>query len=352
MKHKTLIVEFSAWHDECLYTTCMLLKSSGHYVCLALNEDLRTRIGESFNTVCDEVRFYPFKKGARGGIAVLRLYYYLLKHAFTYFYLNSAQGSVPWKFFLLPIPKRIKIAGTLHNIKKLRKSIGQKFITHRINGYVLLSDLLVNHYNEYCRKPAVAVYPIFYPQYPVHHISKKETDIWITIPGAVSFERRDYRALFQQKSAYSPHIKFIILGNRNKADGKTVCEEILKRGMQNNFIFFDGYVPEDEFYSYIMQSDFIMPLVHPNRYGLGKYVNEKISGTYNLAIAYRKPMLCPREMEVYEDFGDSAIFYDVDKLPVFVNALKKNDTLYPFYKSKKWTKEEQLRRLIGFMQEL
>lgn len=348
---RILITEFSAWHDECLYSTCLLLKAEGHQVTVALNEDLKTRIGNSLDQVTDNIVYFPFKKGLKGGIALLRFWKYLLKGGFTHLYLNSAQGSVAWKFFLLPIPRRIKVTGTIHNLKKLTSSFGQKIITRRINGYVLLNDILSKRYQEVCNKPFTAIYPVFYPTYPIYKLEKPKDEVWITIPGAVSLSRRDYLSLLAPHAKYAPHVKFIILGNKNKADGKLVYEKVLQAGLRDNFIFFDKFVPEEDFYSYVTQSDYIMPLVHPCHKEYGKYLTEKISGTYNLAIAYRKPMLCPKEMESYEDFQDTSIFYHMEELQSSINSLSPISGSHLF-RLPKWRKEVQQARLADFLKEL
>jgi hypothetical protein len=353
MIRKVLISEFSAWHDECLYSTCLLLKSEGYHVVVALNEDLRNRIEDSLNEVSDEIIYYPFKKGLKGGIALLRFWRFVLNGGFTHLYLNSAQGSVAWKFFLLPIPHRIKIIGTLHNIKKLSSSFGQKIITRRIDGYVLLSDLLTKRYQEVCNnKPSVAVYPVYYPKFNTHKLLKNEGEVWIVIPGAVSFSRRDYLALLPPDVSYNSHIKFVILGNKNKADGNVVYEKVSQAGLLHNFVFFDGFVPEEEFYSYVLQCDYIMPLIHPNHGEYGKYVTEKISGTYNLATAYRKIMLCPQEMNTYEDFQDSSLFYSINDIQTFVNSLKPTNNSENFYQHPKWKQKEQQKRLVDFLKRI
>lgn len=346
--YKVLISEFSAWHDECLYSTCCLLKAEGHHVTVALNEDLKTRIGNSLDEVTDEITYFSFKKGIKGAFALWKFRIFLLKQGFTHLCLNSAQGSVTWKFFLLPIPRRIKVIGTIHNIKKLTSSFGQKIITRRMDGYVLLSDLLVKRYQEVCSKPFVAIYPVFYPAFNTYKLPKKDGEIWIVIPGAVSLGRRDYLTLLQPDTSYAPHIKFVILGNKNKADGNFIYEEVNKAGLQSNFIFFDGFVPEEEFYSYVLQCDYIMPLIHPGRGEYDKYVSDKISGTYNLATAYRKIMLCPKEMEAYEDFRDSSLFYSLNEMQPFINSLKPMDS-HAFYQLSKWKQQEQQKRMKEFL---
>lgn len=351
MKKNIAIIEFSAWHDECLFTTCLLLKAEGYRVTLLLNQDLQTRIGNSLDEVSDEIRYYPFKKGGKGVLAAFSLYNHLLRGGFTHVYFNSAQGSVTWKFFLLPFPKRIKMLGTIHNVKKLTSSTGQKFITRRIDSYVLLSDLLTKRYQEVCDKPSAAIYPVFYPTFNTSEISKKPGEVWIVIPGAVSLGRRDYLALLDRQAAYAPHIRFIILGNRNKADGNLVYERVCQAGLQDNFKFFDKFVPEEEFYAYVSQCDYIMPLIHPCHKEYAKYLTEKISGTYNLAIAYQKTMLCPQEMNVYEDFQDTSLFYPMEELPTFINSLSPLSDKQLF-QLPKWRKEVQQARLAKLLAQL
>ena len=81
-----------------------------------------------------------------------------------------------------------------------------------------------------------------------------------------------------------------------------------------------------------------------------KYLTEKISGTYNLSIAYRKPMLCPMEMAGIEDFKDTALFYDKSTFFEYINALVPDKPLATgLFQSPKWQVQEQLKRLEAFI---
>lgn len=346
-----LIVEFYTWHDECLYTTCQLLRNSGAKVTLALNNDLKTRTEGVFEGIADDIFYYPFRQGIQGIISLFKLHQLIRHKGFTHIFLNTASGSETWKFCLFSIPRKTKVIGTMHNIVKLTNSIGQKIVSHKLHGYILLSDILLERYCQVCTKPVVSVYPILYPKVKTIILPKPQDEVWITIPGAVSLSRRDYLSLLAPHIKYAPHVKFIILGNKNKADGKLVYEKVLQAGLQDNFIFFDKFVPEEDFYSYVTQSDYIMPLVHPCHKEYGKYLTEKISGTYNLAIAYRKPMLCPKEMESYEDFQDTSIFYHMEELQSSINSLSPISDSHLF-RLPKWEKEVQQARLADFLKEL
>ena len=352
---KVLIVEFYCWHDECLYTTCQLLKRRNAEVVLALNEDIRARTEAVFKSVVDDVRYFPFRKGMKGLTALWHLYRCLVNDGFTHVYFNTASGSEALKFFMFPIPRRVKVVGTLHNVAKLAGSFGQKLITRRVDGYVLLNDILKERYEKLCTVPVSVLYPIIYLKVKINELVKPEGEIWIAIPGAVALSRRDYLSLIPDSSAvnqYKKCVKFIILGNRRKADGDVVYSKVCGAGVQENFVFFDKFVPDEEFYAYVQMCDYLMPLVHPEKEGYAKYLTDKISGTYNMAFAYGKPMLCSDKMSVYEDFKDSSHFYSLDNFVGFINELSPVADVSRFYKLNKWKAETQCSRLMDFIKSL
>ena len=87
---KVLLVEFYTWHDECLYTTCQLLKQSGIEVSLVLNEKIKERTESLLNKVVAHLSYFPFKKGIKGYFALFKLYLYAIRGGFThvYFFIN------------------------------------------------------------------------------------------------------------------------------------------------------------------------------------------------------------------------------------------------------------------------
>lgn len=42
---KIVVVEFGSWHDECLYTPCLMFTKLGYQVILAANSKLKGRVG-------------------------------------------------------------------------------------------------------------------------------------------------------------------------------------------------------------------------------------------------------------------------------------------------------------------
>ena len=74
---KIIITEFGSWHDECLYSLCMLLKQNSYYIILIANESLRKKNGQNLASVTDEIIYYPFGSTLKGFIALWKFYLYL-----------------------------------------------------------------------------------------------------------------------------------------------------------------------------------------------------------------------------------------------------------------------------------
>lgn len=342
---KVMLVEFNNWHDECIFPAFSFFRWAGCKVTLVLNEKLRGRISPDAYSGADSIIFLPFGS-LRHSVTSFRIIRRMLKKdGFTHVFLNTAQGSVAWKFFLLPLRRSVKVVGTIHNVAKLKSSFGQKFITRRIDNYVLLSDVLMDSYKKVCSKPVSVLYPIDYPKYNKVCIEKPDGEVWIAVPGEISLKRRDYYSIINSSAKYGRKVKFLFLCNSNRADGKEVMERARECCVEQNILSFKSYVSNEEFYSYIELCDYVMPLVHPGKSVYAKYLTEKISGTYNLAFAYRKPMICPDAMSAYEDFADTSLFYNEAELCAFVNSLVPAPQAGRFYRLAKWSAEERYGKL-------
>lgn len=344
-KRKVLLVEFNNWHDECIFPMYSFLISAGCKVSLVLNEKLKKRIPLSVYERAESITFLPFHSLWCSIDSFCKIRRMLDSEGFTHLFLNTAQGSVAWKFFLMPVPRRIKVAGIIHNVAKLKSSFAQKFITRRIDKYILLSDILMGAYKSVCNKPVSVLYPIDYPDYGKVGIEKPAGEVWIAVPGEISLKRRDYFSIINMNAKYDRRVKFLFLCNRNRADGCEVMDCVRKCGVEQNVVSFDGYVSNELFYSYLDLCDYVMPLVHPSKDVYAKYLTEKISGTYNLAFAYRKPMLCPNEMSAIDDFYDTSLFYDEADICAFINTLPLAPVANRFYRNDKWSAESRYRYL-------
>ncbi len=342
---EVLVIEMLSWHDECLYSVCSLLKSNGYSVLLIADLKLQNK-QTSLSPVVDEFKFLDFHSGLNTFKSIVEVNKVISKRKIRNVYFNTAQGNPIWKFFLIPFSKNINFVGTLHNISKLDNSFSQRFITKKIKRYVLLSEILLPAYEKVCKKPVSVFYPIIYPIISNVEFSKPEGEIWIVIPGSVDYRRRDYSILFSGNNlSYEKNIKFIVLGNRSKSDGDKVFMMVKEMQLDDNFIFFDSFVDDVVFQTYIKMADYILPLVHPDVSPLDCYVSTKISGTYNLAYAYKKPMLCEQSLSKYKEFVDSSFFYSTENFVGFINSLSKdyNPINNKLYTSKRFDYNNQVK---------
>lgn len=355
---KIVIVEFGSWHDECLYTPCLMFTKLGYQVILAANSKLQGRVSRQLAEVTVEQRYFAFGSSLKGLKELWRFRRFLLQSGAEALHINTAQGSLAWKFFLLPLPRRIHVSGIMHNIAKLRGSFGQRFVTRRMDRYVLLSDLLVPAYQATgCRVPFAVSYAIFLPKDNALDASvrKPEGELWAVVPGAVNYHRRDYEALLHLD--LPEHVRIILLGNIHKEDGEDFLKRLqaMPEEYQRHFVLFDKFVPNEVFDAYVRECDALLPLVHPGVGELGKYLSDKISGTYNLAVIHRKPMLCPATMRGYGDMQDVALFYGQEESVSLSQLLAQPDLSATIrdallFQSTKWTEEYQLQQFKAIFQ--
>ena len=192
-------------------------------------------------------------------------------------------------------------------------------------------------------------YPIYFPSFsnPLH---KPGNEVWLVIPGSIDFKRRDYNRLIHalKKSSPPENLKFVLLGRLNSAfeDGKTLLESISKHNLQHYFITFESFIPNEVFHAYIKNADFVLPLLVLQ----DAYLKYKISGSFNLAFAYKKPMLCHNFFEPIPDISKNAVFYDSNSLSEVVQTLSCNKTTSKaLYTDPKWDFDFQRDRYITFL---
>lgn len=352
-KMKVALIETGKSHDECLYAQLRILKSvEGTTVVLICNERLRKNV-EAFDLV-DEFVYVAVRDGFSQWTDMFRVRRIIINGGFDLVVINTAQGSMVKKLMLLPYPKHIKILGILHNILKINEgSVSQRLITSRLDGYYLLSDYLLRYldHDKIGKTPVETFYPIFYPAFRNVELTKNQGDIWICIPGQVERKRRDYDALLEalKHKKIKENIRFIFLGPCEHAhgDGKYIKEKIAEAGLQNQILLWDGFVDNDLFHSVISQSDYIMTLIHPDHVSWSLYEGQ-ITGAYNLAIGYRKPMLLEKSFMVYEDFKDNAVFYTIGNMLETINGLEK-PTNDQYYTDEKWSFMFQQKKYLSLI---
>ncbi len=348
---KIALVEMGGSHDECLYAQVRYLTSAGHHVELICNSSLKSNV--SYFDGLDRVHLIELRKGLKQWVDLIRIRRILVNGKFDRIVFNTAQGNVLKNLFLLPLPKKALRFGVIHNLRKLSNSVSQSVITRNLKGYFVLNDYLLDRVPPEIRKTVNvhSLYTVFYPTYPPVEVSKPTNEIWICIPGQVERSRRDYDGLFDsiERFGVNENVKFILLGRCEHldGDGESIKHRISELGVTDQFMLWDSFIETELFYSILQYSDYVLPLIHPDHESFSLY-EYQISGAFNLAFGFKKPLLMEHSFAEFEDFKTNAIHYAVPSMMEKINRLEipRSDQ---FYQEEKWEFEYQKR---GFLQAL
>ena len=144
---------------------------------------------------------------------------------------------------------------------------------------------------------------------PVHNISKLAT------------KRRDYQWLFQHLdfTRVPDHVKILLIGGMHHT-GEEIIEDYFNHSDFNRIFTYthEKYVAEEILHSYVACSDFIMPLIHPLN---STYLKDRISGSINLGLAYKKPFLIHEKQSCYSDFENN-LTYSEESLSNVISEIK------------------------------
>ncbi len=342
---KVALIEAGDFHDECLHSQIQYLKDPNTEVTLFCHSALKPRV-DSLSDV-HEIVYLDLSSKWKKYKSWYRTWRKIVTGVFSVVIFNSAESNIV-KLISFPFPKRIKLVGTLHNAHNLFEKAKQKKVTKQIDTYLTLNDFVSENIakEKLTSKKVGSYYPIFFPAYP-SLLQKPNGEVWITVPGVISMNKRDY-SIF--KNWILPnHVKIIFLGRPENEEAAKFVEKAKGYPSANNFVFFDAFVSNELFYDYIRNSDYIMPLIHPNNAFFERFRKYKISGSYNLAFGYRIPLLMEQSFNDITDFQENAIFYDYLEVGNLFNTLEK--TKKSFYQNPKWQfefqKQNYLRLIFG-----
>lgn len=313
---KILLVEFNTWHIECLYAQLRFLSTSGYHTILVCDERMRD-IVEKYDFVSEFV-YYDFRKLS----SLLHLRSFILDSKIDKVIFNTAQGSLMLKFILLPFWNKVDFYGIIHDTRKLTKSWGQKIISSKMKSYYVLAGYMLKNIPSKSHR-LHKFSSAFFPPFAKQEVVKPKDELWVCIPGTIEYQRRDYDYLLPiiEKGLIPDNVKFILLGNANKGDGLEFMEKIRLIRAERFFISFDSFVPEDQFFSFITASDYLLPLIHPNTNSATDYTKYKISGIFTLSQVFNKIMLVHALFSKIEDFHYPALFYkDSEELIDYLNG--------------------------------
>jgi len=322
-----LIFEHSNAHGEVVYSQLELVKKSGLNVILILNSELFLP-EEPLSAKIIRLDFKLKKRTLLKHILEV-----IADHNIDLIVINTAHGNFVRSLCLRLLFKKVKVVGILHEANKINDSFTQKIISMKIRNYLVLSEHILRYLDTHKRKGHnySFFYPIFYPLRFVN-LKKIKTDrLSICIPGGIEVERRDYFGLIdllvKNKGRIYPLVKFILLGNAKVSDGAEVIKAIIDNDLQNYFEWFDDYIPHDLFYEKLVNSDLILPLLHPNFHFFEECLQTKISGAFSLSLAFRKPMLIHDDFMQINLFEKISIGYKVEELIETINNIAENPNL-------------------------
>jgi hypothetical protein len=179
--------------------------------------------------------------------------------------------------------------------------------------------------------------------------------MWICIPGAVEYKRRDYLPLLENFAALpqKPNIRFVILGNgyHKEGNGKELQERVQQLGIAHHFIFFNQFVSNDVFHKYVKNSDAVLPLIHPVNADMGKYLENQISGSFHLAYSYKLPLIMHDYFSKYEEFANNSIFYNLETMQEMLQNLPRQlqAESVNYYQGEQWSFAFQAKRYLAFL---
>lgn len=338
------LIETGGSHDECLYSQVLFLKKYGHRVHVLLFEDHFTQM-EAWPEV-DCWQTWPVPAGFAGEWRlVFRILKYLRRNNIKRAVINTAEGNIVRKLSIAS-GRNIDYAGLIHLSRKLWTSRSQRIISRKINKYLVLAEFIKE--NLKAADPGLDIehfYPLYFPGgrqsvvpgpqstvpgQKILYPGEKEADFLVCIPGAVEYARRDYTSLLKElrDGGVPAGIRFILLGRTTGPDGRDLLGSIREGGFESHFTTFKGFVTYREFYANLSRSHLVLPLISPGSVDYDDYLRYKITGTYNLAWGFGKPMLMHSSFEGYRIFRDTSVFYETGKmLQVLEKLFQRRDQL-------------------------
>ena len=351
---KIALVEFGESHDECLLSQAKALFNDDVLVIMYCSTSLWERNPAFQRYVFRHISLKKTNSWKSQINLALFLRKSLLENKINKVVFNTAQGALVRNFCLFS-PKKIELIGIVHTIKKLNNSFTQKIITSKIKKYLVLNKSLLNKLQIPSKIKVGVFYPFEYPK-GSQNILKEKGQVWIVIPGEVQQRRKDLLGsieIMKKSCQKNKELRFIFLGRHDNLWEET--EEFMtllkKEKIYRNCIFFNEFIDNDLFMSFVQKSDFLWPMVHPNTKSANEYFVNQISGTINLAFSLKIPLLIHNNYSSWEDLNSSAILYTKnnfsDKL---ISGIKKREDIIDKMKNNPcFSKEKQLSAYLNFI---
>lgn len=301
-----LLLEAGGSHIECIYSLVHILHKKDCRVFIACNKKLVPLLIET--SKIEGILELPDTILKRQHLLQsLRIRKFIQRQRITHTVINTTEISfVRDMLFVLP---HLNYAGIVHNAKRLEKSFTYtKLLSRKVKKFLVLGDYLRSLLQPHPVFNVSSFYPVYFPKVSELLVKKPAHEIWITVPGEASQERRDYAGLLTaiENSNIDLRVKFIFLG-LNKLN--SFLNEQLQHSekLHHHIISFHSYLSYEQFHSYMLQSDYVLPLLKNT--GDDFFGNSRISGSFNLGLGYHLPFLLPASYQVNTDLLPYSIYY-------------------------------------------
>lgn len=323
---KVALIEICGSHDECLYSQYRFLIEAGVDVHFIISDNLESRI-QHYNDNLNILSLNFNNKLSNDLLKLYKIHQYLIKNEIDKVIINTASNEIISKLIYF-IPKQTKIFGIIHSLKKLTTSFSQSLINKRIKKYFVINDYLMSYVPKFSDTKFSSFYPIYFKESAIK-IDKDDDDFWVAIPGSIEFIRRDYLGLIHNldNRELPKNLKFLFLSNSKSkySDAEKIKDLVKDKPLKDNFIFFDEFIMPEKLAAYLMKTDLILPLLNPGVANYHDYLNNQISGSFNLSFGFSVPMLMHPDFKSIDDFEVSSYFCKEDDF---------YDTLMNFYDNK------------------
>ncbi|MDR0692457.1 MAG: hypothetical protein LBF69_05410 [Prevotellaceae bacterium] len=355
-----VIIELGGSHAECIHAQIHYLTIAGYQVHLICDEVVWSQIEEKQRLA--GVQIHQSRRNILQRIlTAVKIHRYLRKYEICVMVVNTIEVSAINDMCCLPLPRKLKCVGLLHNARKLLTGRSLRFIVgKKVKKFFVLGEYIRKNFQPQTKYNLAVFYPIYFPTFAPVPVRKSTCEIWITIPGVVDPSRRDYTSLLQgiKEKGLCPTIKIIFLGKWDTNKNPDIARLLEEAGVwKNQIVVFKEFVNNPVFHSYVYQSDLIVPLLHPfadNPLSIF-YGDHRISGSFNLSFAYKIPMLIEQSMMQYDDFRDCSFFYKaedlVDVINSFVHRKQELQRIRDAMRhNERWNEENILRQYLRFIE--
>lgn len=204
---KVAFIEVGTFHDECLYSQLMFFSDTEHETYLICNEKLKERVQDY---PADHFLFLDFSDKKNKYKNWFKIKNFVRDNKISKVIFNTAESNV-FKLILLPVPLNSEVIGIIHNTQKVKLNFKNNLIARRMHKILVLADFIEKTVKKekVFHKKISHFYPIYFPK-PVIFKPKPEGQKWVSIPGIIDFNKRDYDLLLEIE--IPDNYIFILLG--------------------------------------------------------------------------------------------------------------------------------------------